>query len=75
MFVLAVPNCSMQGEYTEARLVDIAPTLLDLIDSEILETMQGRALFAGMDRRSRNPDESAGYDKIIHDSLARLGYA
>jgi predicted AlkP superfamily phosphohydrolase/phosphomutase len=74
MFVLAAPNCPMQGEYTGAHLLDIAPTLLDLVDSEIPETMQGRALFAGMERKPRNPDESAGYEKIIHDRLAGLGY-
>ncbi len=53
MFILAAPNCPLSGEYEGARLLDIAPTLLDLAGYEIPETMQGRSLVAGMERNTR----------------------
>lgn len=46
MFALAAPNCPLSGEYTGARLLDIAPTLLDLAGYEVPENMQGRSLCA-----------------------------
>jgi len=50
MFVLAAPKCPLRGEYQGARLLDIAPTLLDLSGYGILAKMQGRSLVAGMPR-------------------------
>jgi predicted AlkP superfamily phosphohydrolase/phosphomutase len=44
MFLLSAPNCSLRGEYEGARLLDIAPTLLDLAGYEIAGTMQGHSL-------------------------------
>ena len=44
-FILAAPNCAEHGEYTGARLLDIAPTLMQLAGYAVPETMQGRALF------------------------------
>jgi predicted AlkP superfamily phosphohydrolase/phosphomutase len=44
MFILAAPNCPLRGEYEGARLLDIAPTLMDLGGYEIPESMQGRSL-------------------------------
>jgi predicted AlkP superfamily phosphohydrolase/phosphomutase len=44
MFILKAPNFPAIGEYEGARLLDIAPTLLDLAGYEIPETMQGRSL-------------------------------
>jgi predicted AlkP superfamily phosphohydrolase/phosphomutase len=46
MFVLTAPNCSPRGKYERARLLDIAPTLLDLAGYEIPATMQGRSLLS-----------------------------
>jgi predicted AlkP superfamily phosphohydrolase/phosphomutase len=43
MFVLAAPNCPLHGEFSGARLLDIAPTLLDLAGHPIPKTMQGRS--------------------------------
>jgi len=43
MFVLAAPNCPLHGEYSGARLLDIAPTLLDLAGCPIPKTMQGES--------------------------------
>jgi len=72
MFILAAPNCSLNGEYEGARLLDIAPTLLDLAGYEIPETMQGRSLVAGMEKKSSNSGDEG--ERIVHDRLAGLGY-
>jgi arylsulfatase A-like enzyme len=56
-------------------LLDIAPTLLDLAGYEIPESMQGRSLVAGMEKKipgGGSTDDDA--EKIIHDRLAGLGY-
>jgi predicted AlkP superfamily phosphohydrolase/phosphomutase len=72
MFLLAAPNCPLSGEYDGARLLDIAPTLLDLAGYDIPESMQGRSLVAGMEKKA--PDRDNGDQGIIHDRLAGLGY-
>jgi predicted AlkP superfamily phosphohydrolase/phosphomutase len=54
MFILTAPDCPLRGEYESARLLDIAPTLLDLGGYEIPETMQGRSL---MDRTPKREKE------------------
>jgi predicted AlkP superfamily phosphohydrolase/phosphomutase len=74
MFLLVSPNCPLSSEYQGARLLDIAPTLLDLAGYEIPETMQGRSLVAGMEKRSPPRDQDSEGEKIIHDRLAGLGY-
>ncbi len=74
MFVLAAPNCPINGEYEGAKLLDIAPTLLDLAGYEIPESMQGRSLVAGMEKRTPGDGADAEGEKIIHDRLAGLGY-
>ncbi len=72
MFILIAPNCPLSGAYEGARLLDIAPTLLDLAGYEIPEAMQGQSLVAGMEKKkfSASDDEQ----KTIHDRLAGLGY-
>src|SRR5437016_12380110 len=59
MFILAAPNCPLNGEYEGARLLDIAPTLLDLAGYEIPEAMQGQSLVAGIEKKklSASDDE------------------
>jgi predicted AlkP superfamily phosphohydrolase/phosphomutase len=47
-FILSAPNCKTRGEFTGARLLDMAPTLLKLAGYEIPEAMQGRVLFDGV---------------------------
>ncbi len=44
MFILSAPNCPLRGEFQGARLLDIAPTLMDMAGHEIPESMQGRSL-------------------------------
>jgi predicted AlkP superfamily phosphohydrolase/phosphomutase len=74
-FILAAPNCPLSGEYEGARLLDIAPTLLDLAGFEIPDTMQGRSLVAGMEKKASGGDSGdAEGEKTIHDRLAGLGY-
>ena len=72
MFLLAAPNCPLHGEYTGAKLLDIAPTLLDLAGYDIPPSMQGRSLVAGMKKNA--PGGGAEDEKIIHDRLSGLGY-
>ena len=43
-FILAAPNLAPRGEIAGARLLDIAPTLLDLAGYEIPDSMQGHSL-------------------------------
>jgi len=43
-FVLAAPAIAPRGEVAGLRLLDIAPTLLDLVGIETPATMQGRSL-------------------------------
>jgi predicted AlkP superfamily phosphohydrolase/phosphomutase len=72
VFIIAAPNCPARGEYEGACLLDIAPTLLDLAGYEIPETMQGRSLVTGMEKKT--PGNGSAGDAIIHDRLAGLGY-
>jgi predicted AlkP superfamily phosphohydrolase/phosphomutase len=74
MFILNAPNCPLAGEYEGAKLLDIAPTLLDLAGYDIPESMQGRSLVAGMEKRAPGDGTDAESEKIIHDRLAGLGY-
>jgi predicted AlkP superfamily phosphohydrolase/phosphomutase len=73
-FLLAAPNCPLKGEYQGAKLLDIAPTLLDLAGYEIPASMQGRSLVAGMEKKAPGSGPSGAEEEIIHDRLAGLGY-
>ncbi len=72
MFLLAAPNLPLRGEYQGAKLLDVAPTLLDLAGYEIPASMQGRSLVAGMEKKA--PTGSNEGDKIIENRLEGLGY-
>ena len=72
--MLAAPNCPINGEFDGAKLLDIAPTLLDLAGYDIPESMQGRSLVAGMEKRIITDGTEAEKERIIHDRLAGLGY-
>jgi predicted AlkP superfamily phosphohydrolase/phosphomutase len=74
-FILAASNSPLQGEVSGARLLDIAPTLLDLGGYEIPSTMQGRSLVA--DKTKQVPEPHGYHDDdeaIIRDRLSGLGY-
>jgi predicted AlkP superfamily phosphohydrolase/phosphomutase len=44
MFILNAPNSPLKGEFQGARLLDVAPTLMDLAGYQIPEAMQGSSL-------------------------------
>jgi predicted AlkP superfamily phosphohydrolase/phosphomutase len=72
IFILVAPNNPLTGEFDGARVLDIAPTLLDLAGCEISDSMQGRSLVANMEkRRKSDPDQE---ERLIHERLAGLGY-
>jgi len=73
MFILTAANCPLNGEYEGARLLDIAPTLLDLAGYEIPDTMQGRSLVAGRSKKAPPSTDVEG-EHQIHERLAGLGY-
>jgi predicted AlkP superfamily phosphohydrolase/phosphomutase len=73
MFLLVAPNCPLRGEYQGARLLDIAPTLMDLAGYEIPAAMQGRSLVAGMEKKPPEGGFGSG-EATIRDRLAGLGY-
>lgn len=50
MFALAAPNCATSGPCEGARLLDIAPTLLDLAGYDVPLSMQGRSLVANREK-------------------------
>ena len=43
-FILVAPNLALRGEYQGAKLLDMAPTLMDLAGYKIPKLMQGRSL-------------------------------
>ena len=43
-FILAAPNLPLRGDYQGAKLLDMAPTLMDLAGYKIPKLMQGRSL-------------------------------
>ncbi len=72
MFLLAAPNLPLRGEYQGAKLLDVAPTLLDLAGYDIPEAMQGRSLVAGMEKRP--PEGFGSGEDTIKNRLEGLGY-
>lgn len=75
MFILAAPNCPLSGEYEGARLLDIAPTLLDLAGYEIPTSMQGKSLVAGMEKKAaQGGQDEAEAQRLLQERLAGLGY-
>jgi predicted AlkP superfamily phosphohydrolase/phosphomutase len=74
MFVLIAPNCPLNGEYQGASLLDMAPTMLDLIGHEIPSTMRGTSLVAKMQKKDSEPDATADQEALLRDRLAGLGY-
>jgi len=74
MFILAAPNSPLVGEIAGARLLDVAPTLLDLAGYDIPDSMQGRSLVAGMEKVKPSGFGNEDNEQIIHDRLAGLGY-
>jgi len=74
-FILAASNCPLHGEVTGAHLLDIAPTLLELVGYEIPPAMQGHSLVEGKSPTpSGGPDFAPDDETIVRDRLSGLGY-
>jgi predicted AlkP superfamily phosphohydrolase/phosphomutase len=74
-FILAGPIRTLGGEVKGARLLDIAPTLLDLGGHEIPQSMQGRSLVELGAQESLgggrpDPDD----EQLVRERLSGLGY-
>ena len=74
-FILAASNSPLQGEISGARLLDIAPTLMELGGYEIPASMQGRSLVAGRHiGEMPNGDYTSDDETIVRERLSGLGY-
>ena len=69
-FILASGNLPLQGEIEGARLLDLAPTLLELVGSDVPSSMQGRSLIGAAVRGELTLDQ----EQIIRERLSGLGY-
>jgi predicted AlkP superfamily phosphohydrolase/phosphomutase len=70
-FILAASNSPLHGEVAGARLLDIAPTLLDLGGYDVPASMQGKSLITAA---AAAPDLTTDQEQIIKDRLSGLGY-
>ena len=74
-FVLAAPNVPELGEIKSAKLLDIAPTLMEVGGYEIPDSFQGRSLFGGsLAAASPRRGTSAEAEEAIRERLSGLGY-
>lgn len=74
-FILAAPNHPSRGELQGARLLDIAPTLLELGGYDAPSTMQGRSLTDGQFLTvEAEPVLSPTDEEVIRERLSGLGY-
>jgi predicted AlkP superfamily phosphohydrolase/phosphomutase len=65
-FLLASPNLPVRGEVEGMRLLDIAPTLLDLAGHAVPESMQGSSLLA-------RPDNDKGSEVGCGQLVEKIG--
>jgi predicted AlkP superfamily phosphohydrolase/phosphomutase len=72
-FILAAPGCPLQGQVEGTRLLDIAPTLLELSGGEPLPHAQGRSLI-GRCGGAPPPCPSFAEEEILRQRLSSLGY-
>lgn len=70
-FILAGPRFPAVGELAGVKLLDIAPTLLELGGYDVPSSMQGRSL-AGGTKAVEGLSEDG--ERIIRDRLSGLGY-
>jgi len=71
-FILAAPGLRQQGEVKEAHLLDIAPTLLELGEYDVPDTMQGKSFAGGIRRETDTLPELE--EDIVRNRLRGLGY-
>jgi predicted AlkP superfamily phosphohydrolase/phosphomutase len=73
-FILAAPNVPALGELQGAKLLDVAPTLMEVGGYEIPDSFQGRSLFGGSLTEAQASGPSADGEEIIRQRLSGLGY-
>jgi len=74
-FILAASNNPLHGEVEGARLLDIAPTLLELGGYDVPPSMQGRSLVAGkVEQVSTDAGGLARGEELVRERLSGLGY-
>ncbi len=73
-FILAAPNNLLHGEVKGRRLLDMAPTLLDLGNYDIPMSMQGKPLACKTLDAAADTDISADEEEIVRERLKGLGY-
>jgi len=73
VFALIAPSHPLSGEYEGARVLDMAPTLLDLAGLAIPGSMQGRSLVAGMQKDESGARHIDG-ERLMRQRLEGLGY-
>ncbi|MBU2498191.1 MAG: alkaline phosphatase family protein [Proteobacteria bacterium] len=66
-FCLAGPGIPSKGEYSGATLYDVAPTVLDVMDLEIPQEMEGVSISG----KERTPEEE---EALVQERLKFLGY-
>lgn len=74
-FILAASNSPVYGEVQGARILDVAPTLLELGGYDLPPSMQGKPLTAGTGPAGV---EESGYssseEELVRERLSGLGY-
>jgi predicted AlkP superfamily phosphohydrolase/phosphomutase len=74
-FILAAPSNPLYGKVEGARLLDIAPTLLELGGYDRPPSMQGTSLVAGQTFAMGTPTGySADEEELVRQRLSGLGY-
>ncbi|MDG3002956.1 alkaline phosphatase family protein [Paludisphaera mucosa] len=73
-FILASPQVPPVGEVEGARLLDIAPTLLELAGHPPLPDAQGRNILEGRLPTEPPPGDAIDDDELVRERLRGLGY-
>lgn len=72
-FVLVAPGCPVSGEVEGAKLLDMAPTLLELGGYDVPLSMQGQSLVAGYEAPAVVASDEED-DDLVRSRLSGLGY-
>jgi hypothetical protein len=74
-FILAGANLPLSGEVQGARLLDIAPTLLELGGYDVPTSMQGQSLVSGARLEAASTEAlTTSEEDILRERLSGLGY-
>lgn len=74
-FILAVPNCSMEGEVIGATLEDLLVTMIELGEGQLTPDMKGRSLYSNkLEIKTPGTDLSLDEEAILRERLSGLGY-